>query len=152
KNEINNLRVKDTSSKRREYLDKVEICYRYFSEKSPTGQRSDDGDTILDESFITSFLIQHCTMEMKRWFALRTNKEINALLEDIRILNYILINIFRNGSALLPGYIIENSECEFSEGLSDLITSKESPFNFVLAEIKTIITDFDLIVQSNFDI
>src|SRR5690606_16566742 len=65
---------------------------------------------------------------------------------------YILINIFRNGSGLLPGYIIENSESDFSAGLKELITKIDSPFNFVLAEIQTIITDFDLIVQSNFDI
>ncbi len=150
--EIIKFKVKDTSSKRREYLDKVDICYRYLLEKSPQGQRTNEGNEILEESFITSFLIHHCTFEMEQFFAVRRTKEINTLLEDIRILNYILINIFRNGSALLPGYIVENSGSEFSEGLSDLITRKDSPFNFVLAEIKTIITDFDLIVQSNFDI
>jgi len=150
-NEINNLKIKDTSTKRREYLDKMEICYRYLWKKSPDGQITNEGDEILEGSFITSFLTHHCTFEMEQWFAVRRTKEINALLKDIRILNYILINIFRNGSALLPGYIIENSGSEFSEGLSDLITRKDSPFNFILNEIKTIINDFDLIVQSNFD-
>ena len=149
KSEIKNLKSKDTSSKRKVYQDKVKICYDNLSEMNPESRLT--CNEILEESFITSFLIHHCTLEMEQWLGVRRTKEIKALLEDIKILNYILINIFRNGSALLPGYIVENSESEFSEGLSDLITRKDSPFIFVLEEIKTVITDFDLIVQSNFD-
>ncbi len=150
-NEIKRFRSKETSSKRREYMDRVEICYSYLEEKNPEGTAEPWCDEILKKNFITSFLIHHCTSEMEQWFAVRRTKEIDTIKEDIRILNYILINIFRNGCGLLPGYIAENSESDFSEGLSDLITRKDSPFNFVLSEIKTIINDFDLIVQSNFD-
>lgn len=100
-------------------------------------------------TFLTTFLASHCNLELQRWFDDR-KKNASAIIEDLSILGCILLNIFRNGSGLLPAFIADASEKDFEEVLTELIVGEEAPFHFVLNEIKTIINDFDILVAVNF--
>ena len=108
-------------------------------------------DLINENTFITRLLCNYCKTEMSTWFYKRINKnKVPLIYKDLKILNSILKNIFRNGSGLLPGFVAESIGQNFEAELLNLVTNNESPFLFVLAEVKSIITNFDLIVAANF--
>jgi len=100
-------------------------------------------------TFLTNFLASHCKLELEQWFEKR-KKTPSAIIEDLSILGCILLNIFRNGSGLLPAFVADASGKEFEEVLTELIIGEEAPFNFVHEEIKTIINDFDILIAVNF--
>lgn len=106
----------------------------------------------LDETtFLTRLLCEFCDNEMKSWLEKRFKSgSLMILLRDIKVLNVLLKNILRNGSGLLPGFVVDATELNYNDELLNLFTNNESPFAFVLEEIKTIINDFDLIVAVNF--
>ena len=86
------------------------------------------------------------------WLDKRLNKVNNQeFVLDLKILNTILRNIFRNGSGLLPGYIADSQNLSTEDSLLRLITTNGSPFYFILDEVKKIIKDFDLLIATNFD-
>jgi hypothetical protein len=102
-------------------------------------------------TFLTNFLNRHCKNEICEWINKRLrNNDIKGFIKDLNVLNAILKNIFRNGSGLLPGFISESVSGDYEFNFSKLLIDNESPFNYVLNEIKTIIKDFDLLVSTNF--
>ena len=104
-----------------------------------------------ETTFITRLLCEFCDTEMRNWLQRRLKANNNKdVLRDLNVLSVILKNILRNGSGLLPGFIADSTELNFNDELLYLVTGDESPFFFVLQEIKAIINDFDLIVAVNF--
>lgn len=103
-------------------------------------------------TFLTDLLTGPCKDQMQQWISKRTDKGVENLLENLKLLETILKNIFRNGSGLLAGFIADSSsEKIFSKALLHLLIATDAPFHSVLKEVQTIITDFDLILSSNFD-
>ena len=99
-----------------------------------------------EDTWLTTLLLSQCRNDFDLWIANREDYSIDHFLNDLDILNEILKGILRNGSGLVPAYIAYCTK-PFEEKLTKLL---ENDFNFVLAEIKTIISDFDRLKAINF--
>jgi len=104
---------------------------------------------LAEDSFLTILLLDLCEEEMKNWIKVKEQDSPKEFLLSLEILTTILLNIFRHGSGLLLGYVADQSSLDFNEAMRKLL-SDDSPFSHVLEEVKTIIIDFDLIMQNNF--
>lgn len=51
---------------------------------------------------------------------------------------------------MLPGFIADSAGGDYEDSLIEGLTNLESPFSFVINEVKTIIRDYDLIIATNF--
>ncbi|MCX6265743.1 MAG: DEAD/DEAH box helicase family protein [Bacteroidetes bacterium] len=104
-----------------------------------------------EQTFLTSLLREYCIEEMTVWVSKKIKKQSTEnIIKDLSLLNIILKGVFRKGSGLLAGFVAESSELDFSKAMFDLLVNLDSPFHFVLKEIKTIIRDFDLLIAINF--
>lgn len=156
----NNLKKLNPDVKKNQNFKKEsDVVYTYFStngiliknvKNSPNKLKFGE---LKNNTFLTRLLFEHCKIEFGNWINIRLNKKIeNAeFILDLRILNIILKNIFRNGSGLLAGFLSDSQENNFEDVLLKLVTTIDSPFYFILEEIRTIINEFDLIISSNFD-
>jgi hypothetical protein len=106
---------------------------------------------IQETTFLTRLIIEHCFEEFAALVQRENKLKVLSYLETLSI---VLTNIFRNASGLLPGYVADivavKEKKNYADVLLDLITNNRSPFHFVLDEIKTIIRDFDLLMNVNF--
>lgn len=103
-----------------------------------------------NSTFLTRLLFEYCATELNGWLEKRPKNNKEEFIKDLKILNTILRNTFRNGSGLLAGYLADQNP-SFEDSLLKLITSENSPFHFILKEVKTMINDYDLIIATNFD-
>lgn len=101
------------------------------------------------DTFLTSLLVNHCRIEMEQWIASR-KQDPAVFFTDLNVLSSILLNIFRNGTGLIPAFVADASEKDFTISLTELIVGGDAPFGFLLGEIKTIINDFDILIAVNF--
>lgn len=107
-----------------------------------------------DNTFLTDLLLTSCENEFKLWIdsTLITDTNPKDFLIQLNYLQIILRNIFRNGTGLLPAFVADSNEKNksFKENMKILITDKASPFYFVLEEVKTVLKDFKLQMNTNF--
>ncbi|WP_294317581.1 DEAD/DEAH box helicase family protein [uncultured Chryseobacterium sp.] len=150
-------KITPEARKNQSFKKETETVYDYFSKEGILNKSSTKKSNVINTgelkntTFLTRFLIEHCDNEFRNWINKRFNTQTEIFLLDLKVLNVILKNIFRNGSGLLAGFLADSQNEEFEEILFNLIITKDAPFHFVLEEIKTIINEFDLIVSSNFD-
>ncbi|WP_336733854.1 helicase-related protein [Chryseobacterium sp. VD8] len=149
-------KITPEARKNQSFKKETETVYDYFSKEGILNKSYTKKSNVINigelknTTFLTRFLIEYCDNEFRNWINKRLNTQTEIFLLDLKVLNVILKNIFRNGSGLLAGFLADSQNEEFEEILFNLIT-KDAPFHFVLEEIKTIINEFDLIVSSNFD-
>lgn len=152
-------KINPDAKKNQNFKKETDVVYTYFSTNGiliknvkNTPNKLKFGE-LKNNTFLTRLLFEHCKIEFGNWINIRLNKKIeNAeFILDLRILNIILKNIFRNGSGLLAGFLSDSQENNFEDVLLKLVTTIDSPFYFILEEIRTIINEFDLIISSNFD-
>ncbi|NJI73217.1 DEAD/DEAH box helicase family protein [Sphingobacterium kitahiroshimense] len=112
----------------------------------------DEHQISADNSFLTQLLLQYCRAEMNNWLKAicQVSQTPKDLLSQVQILNTILRNIFRNGSGLLPSFVAETQPEDFSKSLLELILAEDAPFHFLLSEIKCVLTDYHLQMNTNF--
>jgi hypothetical protein len=144
-----------TDKKFQNFKNAFECAIQYFLEEgstnSSTFSKNINVTGILNENtFLTRLLCEHCNDEMRTWFKNRTKASQFDMVQDIRILTTLLRNIFRNGSGLLPGFVADSRESLFDNSFIELLSNIESPFYFLLSEVKSIIKDYDLIIAVNF--
>lgn len=155
----NNLNTIVAEKKKSQTLKKeTDTVYNYFIEKGilRRGECQVKNDALNGElkntTFLTQLICDYCHGEMDAWLNKRLNKiNIEEFVLDLKILNTILRNIFRNGSGLLPGYLADSQNESSEDLLFRLMTVTGSPFYFILDEVKKIIKDFDLLISTNFD-
>lgn len=133
------------------YQRKGEIIHSFLEGNAIIDAQTDIPEVGSESTFLSDLLINHCSEELSEWFKKRIKKpDISKILKDIILLNTLLKGIFRNGSGLLPGFLADSIEMDFSTALQDLLGDPEAPFHFVLTEIRTVIRDFDLLISINF--
>jgi hypothetical protein len=104
-----------------------------------------------ENTFLTKLLTTYCQKEFGQWLIKRIkNKDTTNLISEIDRLNTIIRSIMRNGSGLLPSFVADAAEGNFEDNLLALIVKEDAPFHYLLKEISTIITDYDLIMALNF--
>jgi len=105
-----------------------------------------------ETTFVTQLLKQYCAVEFSAWIERHRKKQstVEQLLLELNLLDSIIKNIFRNGSGLLVGFIADACKLPFSRAMMQLLTAGDAPFGFVLKEVKTIINDFELLININF--
>lgn len=133
-------------------VERVIINYWALHSKIESSEVFDDINLLNSNTFLTILISDYCYDEFNLWLKKRTekNNNISGLLKDLQKLNHIIKNIFRNGTGLLPGFVADSVNDSFTESMLELIIPEDSPFNFLLNEIRTIIKDYDLIVTANF--
>lgn len=149
----------EIKKKHQAFQKRQKAIYSFLEENSKKEITTNKPENVLSEqliesTFLTRLLIEYCSGEMNIWFEKRIrNSRVTheSVIKDLLVLNAILKGIFRNGSGLLPGFVADSTEEDFSVSMLDLIKDEDSPFHFLLNEIKTIISDFDLIVSNNFE-
>lgn len=104
---------------------------------------------LLAPTFLTQFLISACHEEWLAWKSARPNS-LAELLIDMAALQSLLQSVFQHSSGLLPAFIAESRNNDFTKDLIGLLQAPDAPFHFVLLEIKTILRDFSLIIAVNF--
>ncbi|MDP1972209.1 MAG: helicase-related protein [Sediminibacterium sp.] len=153
---LSNVKFDTKKKKNQSFKLATETALEYFQQKGCLNTSSESINLnipapLKETTFITRLLCEYCDIEMRNWLQKRLKAGNHILyLRDLKLLNALLRNILRNGSGLLPGFIADSTGLNFDDELLYLITASESPFAFVLQEIKTIINDFDLIVAVNF--
>lgn len=112
--------------------------------------RQKNGNPLYKSTFLTELLLNVCAPEWEAWRVSRRNLPLSEVLEDIAVLEAMLHSVFQHSSGLLPAFVAESANGKFSKDLIALLKDADSPFHFVLQEVKMIITDHDLIVSVNF--
>ena len=103
-------------------------------------------------TFLTKFLMEDCAEQFSQWLEnIRKLFEENPAngLQQIDILNDLLKGIFRNGSGLVPAFIIETSfkgGLEFSPAMQQIVRKY---FSEVISEVNVILRDFETICTKN---
>ena len=153
---LSNIKFDTKKKKNQSFKLATETALEYFQQKGSLNTSSESINLNIppplnETTFITRLLCEYCDIEMRNWLQKRLKAGNHILYHrDLKLLNVLLRNILRNGSGLLPGFVADSTGLNFDDELLFLITASESPFAFVLHEIKTIINDFDLIVAVNF--
>lgn len=103
-------------------------------------------------TLITEILLNLCEKEFNVWIETYKGKYINHsdFIRELETLVEIIKSVFRQGSGLLPVFVgkaLSNKD-SFIEEMCSLLRNE---FIFVLKEIKDIITDYNIIVERNFD-
>lgn len=146
--------VKKYDKKHQQYngVEKAIIDYWSLHAKIEILNTIDGINNLNSNTFLTMLVCDYCFNEFTLWLSERIEKKnnISSLLKEIQKLNHIIKNIFRNGTGLLPGFVADSYNDNFNESMLELIVLNNSPFNFLLNEIKTIIKDYNLIVTANF--
>ncbi|RQO65189.1 hypothetical protein DBR43_30510 [Pedobacter sp. KBW06] len=107
----------------------------------------------VENTFITRLLLENCREEFDRWLLdrIKNNNSAQALLKEIATLNAILKSIMRNGTGLLPTFVADGVEHQdFTDSMLTLLIEPDAPFYFLLLEVKTILLDYELILNMNF--
>jgi hypothetical protein len=112
--------------------------------------RQKQSNPLLKATFLTELIQSACAAEWDTWKSMRRDISIPDVLQDIAVLQAMLKSVFQHSSGLLPAFVAESCSGKFSKDLMTLLKDPDSPFHFVLQEVKTIITDQDLIVSVNF--
>lgn len=153
---LSNIKIDPKKKKNQSFKLATETALDYFQEKGSLNTSSQSINLnipppLIETTFLTRLLCEFCDTEMRNWSEKRLKSGNHILyLRDLKVLNALLRNILRNGSGLLPGFVADSTGIDFDDKLLYLIAGDESPFAFVLNEIKAIINDFDLIVAVNF--
>lgn len=153
---LSNIKIDTKKKKNQSFKTATETTLEYFQEKGNLNLSSQSVNLNIppplnETTFLTRLLCEFCDTEMRNWSDKRfKNGNLTLYLNDLRVLNALLKNILRNGSGLLPGFVADSTGSDFDKELLFLLSASESPFAFVLTEIKTIINDFDLLVAVNF--
>jgi hypothetical protein len=108
------------------------------------------GNPLSKSTFLTELLLKCCQEEWEEWKNKHRNKEWPELLNELAVLNSLLQSVFQHGSGLLPSFVADAKDGDFTRDLIGLLKEPEAPFHFVLHEVRTIIKDFSLIVSVNF--
>lgn len=151
--EIDKITFDDKKKKHQKFNDYQEAYKKFLISNIVTVTSQNEIQTIEQlnsNTFLTDILINHCFTEFYNWIEKHNNSETVRVFEDLQLLNVLLKSVFRTGSGLLPAFVADSSEGDFSANLIELVTLVDSPFYYVLNEIKTIINDFDLIIAVNF--
>ena len=135
-------------SNRKQLTDSLEVFNKDVTESNGIIKFSSE---LNSSTYITQLLINYCADELENWFNHQPRQTLEVLKTDLAVLSRIILNIFRNGSGLLAGYIAEKADEDFYKVLGILLAEEGATFGNVLDEIKIIINDFDLIVQQNFN-
>lgn len=153
KNEIDKISFDEKKKKHQKFNDYQET-YKNFILSQVNNALSNGDKTTIEQlssnTFITELLINHCFTEFYDWIDKHNKGNVGVFLEDIHLLNILIKSIFRTGSGLLPAFIADSCDGDFSINLIELVTQTDSSFYYVLNEIKTILNDFDLIIAVNF--
>jgi len=108
-----------------------------------------------ENTFLTQLLIKDCHGELNNWLTkvFHIDNSLVNLIHQLEYLSNILRNIFRNGSGLLPSFVAECNENgeSFEQSLLMLIKDENAPFHHVLEEVKCILNDFDILMNTNFN-
>ena len=153
---LSNIKIDPKKKKNQSFKLATETALDYFQQKGSLNTNSESINLNIppplnETTFITRLLCEFCDTEMRNWSEKRIKSGNHLLyLRDLKVLNALLRNILRNGSGLLPGFVADSTRLDFSDEFLYLVTGDESPFAFVLQEIKAIINDFELIVAVNF--
>jgi hypothetical protein len=154
--QLSDIEIDPKKKKNQSFKLATEKAFDYFQQKGSLNTNSESINLNIppplnETTFITRLLCEFCDAEMRNWLEKRIKSGNHILyLRDLKVLNALLRNILRNGSGLLPGFVVDTTGLDFDDELLYLIAGSESPFAFVLLEIKAIINDFDLIVAVNF--
>jgi hypothetical protein len=153
---LSNIKIDHKKKKNQSFKLATETALDYFQQKGSLNTNSESINLNIppplnETTFITRLLCEFCDTEMRNWSEKRIKSGNHLLyLRDLKVLNALLRNILRNGSGLLPGFVVDSTGLDFNDELLNLITGNEATFAFVLKEIKAIVNDFDLIVAVNF--
>lgn len=117
-------------------------------------------DDYRTNTFMTTLLLDLCKDEFANWVNTFRSKQSHdgsnlKILDDLEYLIEIIKSIFRSGSGLLPTFIAEAVPVKKEQAKDGFIQSMQSllegEFEFVLKEVKQIITDYQKLVSRNFD-
>jgi hypothetical protein len=110
-------------------------------------------------TFITELLLNLCEKEFKGWIEnykeLINNGFYNRFIDELDVLSELIKSIFRQGSGQIPTFIAEAISVNNDDPRSTFILEMKNllvgEFSFVTDEIKQVLTDYEKIVERNFD-